>query len=77
MRRLHEPLTLPKHPDLLSKVNQMSIDIKLTHLASAEIKNKMKKDNRIVKPPTWEDVAELLRKCYSAINEQREDPRKY
>ena len=68
-RKLHEPLTLPKHPELLHEINEMSIAIKLHHLYPQEIVK--------VNSPEWEHIVELLRKCYDAINEQRYDPRKY
>ena len=77
MRKLHEPLTLPKHPELLRNINQLSIDIKLTHLADDETKKKLEDDGRRVTPPTWQYVVGLLREAYQAINEQRENPIKY
>lgn len=80
MRHLHEPLTLPKHPQLLHEINQMSIRIKAWHLikpgenASPESLDKLKAHNPY---PEWEEVVELLRRSYDAINQQREDPRRY
>lgn len=81
MRHLHEPLTLPKHPQLLHELNQMSIRIKAWHLikdgeggATTENLEKLRAHNAW---PEWEEVVDLLHKAYHAINEQREDPRKY
>ena len=70
MSRLHEPLTLPKHPVLLHRINDLSIAIKVHHIL---------KDKSITsyEEPKWEDVIMILRDCYYAIDEQRENPRKY
>lgn len=76
-RNIQAPLTLPKHPELLRKINQMSIDIALSHLADEETVKKLADQDRVILAPTWKDVRELLRDAYNAINEQREDPRKY
>lgn len=79
-RHLHSPLTLPKHPQLLHELNQMSIRIKSWHLikegegATAEQLDKLKAHNPC---PEWKEVVELLEKARNAINEQRQDPRKY
>jgi hypothetical protein len=79
MNRLHASLTLPKHRELLEEVNQTIIDIKfhddekpmmIETKALEDLRKKHKKHS-------WQDICELLRKCYNAINEQREDPRKY
>lgn len=80
MSHIREPLTLPAHPKLLAEVNEMIIAIKLHHIhpeertTNAEGWNKAKSN---YKEPTWEEVADLLRKAHGAINEQRQDPRKY
>src|SRR4030095_967483 len=75
-RHLHEPLTLPKHPKLLEEINQTIIDIKIQDedmpltddtKALADLRSKHKKHS-------WQDVVELLRRAYNAINEQRENP---
>ena len=79
-RHLHEPLKLPKHPQLLHELNQMSIRIKAWHLikegegATAEQLEKLRAHNTW---PSWDEVVELLAKARNAINEQREDPRRY
>ena len=79
-RKLHEPLKLPKHPQLLHELNQMIIRIKAWHLiepneeTTAEQLDKLRAHNPWAE---WEEIIELLRKAYNAINEQREDPRKY
>jgi hypothetical protein len=79
-RHLHEPLKLPKHPQLLHEINQMSIRIKSWHLikegegATAQQLDELRSHNS---NPDWQEVVELLRKAYNAINEQREDPRRY
>jgi hypothetical protein len=77
MRSIREPLTLPKHPELLHKINETKIAIKLSYLASPEIREKLETDKREINPPSWDDIIDLLDNCYKAINEQREDPRKY
>lgn len=64
MSHLHAPLTLPKHPDLLFRINEMIIDIRLHQEKSTPA-------------PSWDELVALLKEAYSAINEQREDPRKY
>ena len=80
MSRLHEPLTLPVHPELLEAVNNMSIAIKANHIDFPEKKEKPEAYAKLQKEypaPTWEEVERLLMKCYHAINEQRKDPRRY
>jgi len=78
-RKLHEPLTLPKHPNLLHEINQMSIRIKSWHLIkSNEITPEQLDKLRAHNPhPEWQEVVDLLRRAYDAINEQRENPRRY
>jgi hypothetical protein len=77
MTRIQAPLTLPKHPDLLHRINKMSIDIKLSYLLKGENKERAEKALGKGEPPTWEDVVNILDEARNAINEQREDPRKY
>lgn len=79
MPKLHEPFTLPKHPKLLEEINQNIIAIKVWHVIdfskeNPEAEDKLKAHNPA---PEWKDIANLLRRAYDAINEQREDPRKY
>lgn len=79
-RKLHERLTLAKHPDLLNKINETIIGVKIHNIDSEEKKQKpgeYAKAATIVSAPTWENIVELLQECYKAINEQREDPRRY
>lgn len=77
-RNIQAQLTLPKHPKLLHEINEMSICIKAWHFdlvsATPESVDKLRHNHR---NPTWHEVESLLRRCYNAINEQREDPRKY
>ena len=78
-RHLHAPFKLPKHPDLLVEINQTIIDIKIQDedkplMVSGEALDKLRASH---KKHSLQDLCELLRKCYSAINEQREDPRRY
>lgn len=78
-RKLHEPLTLPKHPDLLKEINEEIIAIKLHHVIRPEDEEEAKRiaEARLrSEKPTWESISELLRRAYNAINEQREDPRR-
>lgn len=80
-RKIQDPLTLPKHPQLLHEINQMSIRIKAWHLIdwkdpayTAEQKDKLLSHNPY---PDWEEVEELLMKCYRALNNEREELRKF
>jgi len=79
MSRLHAPLTLPKHNKLLEEINQTIVDIKFHDdekpmmLEKETLEDLRKKHNK----HSWQDVCELLGRCYNAINEQRLDPRKY
>lgn len=80
-RKLHEPLTLPKHPELLHQLNQMSIRIKAWHLikegeagVTTEDLNKLRAHNAW---PEWNEIVDLLNLAYHAINEQRENSRRY
>lgn len=79
-RIAHRPLTLPKHPQLLDEINEMSIAIKLHHHYPPERTEKPEqwaKAQANCPCPTWENVTELLMRCYRAIDEQRESPIKY
>jgi len=78
-RHIQRPLTMPKHPQLLHEINQTSIAIKAWFLIdwsklTEEQKDKLQAHNP---RPTWEEIENLLMRCYHAIDEQREDPRKY
>lgn len=64
MSHIRAPFTLPKYPELLHDLNAMQIQIKL-HTLNKE------------PAPSWDSILELLNRSYNAINEQREDPRKY
>jgi hypothetical protein len=75
MSHIQRPLTFPKHPELLHSINEMIIGIKLHYSLFED--DKIKEAQKGHKKPTFADIAEKLRECYSAINEQREDPRKY
>ena len=79
MSRLHAPFTLPKHNKLLEDINQTIVDIKFHDEEKPMMleKEKLEDMRKIHKKHSWQDVCELLHKCYYAINEQREDPRKY
>lgn len=80
MTRIREPFTLPKHPELLRKINEMNICIEVHYLiknedvesTSALARAQLEHDK-----PTWEDVVKLLTEARIAIDQQREDPRKY
>lgn len=78
-RKLQEELTLPAHPQLLEEINQTIIDIKFHDdekpimLPTETLKDMRKKHTK----HSWQDVCELLNKCYKAINEQRINPRRY
>lgn len=75
MSHIQRPLTLPKHPELLHEINEMMIAIKLHHISfkSPEVIKALSSNRQ----PTWEEILETLGASYKAINEQREDPRKY
>ena len=80
MRSIREPLTLPKYPGLLHKINETIIGIKLHH--NVNYKDYPTRESLQIaqaghKFPTMEEIIELLTECRNAINEQREDPRKY
>ena len=79
MSRLHEPFTLPKHNSLLMEINNTVIALKAWHQIdwtkeSLEAEDKLKAHNPA---PTYDELIDLLQRCHKAINEQREDPRKY
>jgi hypothetical protein len=79
MSRLHEPLKLPKHPKLLECMNNMSIRIKAHHKIdwSKEEPGAEEKLKAGYPAPTYDEILDLLGRAYKAINEQREDPRRY
>lgn len=81
-RKLHEPLTLPKHPELLHEINNMSIRIKIWSLIPTEemahLTEQQRDDMYAKNPkPEWSEIVDLLIRAYNAINEQRENPRRY
>ncbi len=77
-RNIQQPLTLPKHPELLEDIVNMQIAINAWYInldrrptaATAGLKDRNPE-------PKWPDILDLLNRSYKAINEQREDPRKY
>lgn len=80
MSHIQRPLTMPKHPDLLRKLNEMSICIKVHYLIKGEdveSVSKLAQAQLQHDKPSWEDVIKILEDARNAINEQREDPRKY
>lgn len=78
MRHIREPLTLPKHPQLLHEINQMSMRIKTWKLNNEEMTlEQMEKLQSHFPNPKWSEIEDLLMRSYTAINEQRENPRKY
>lgn len=78
-RHLHEPFTLPKHLKLLEEINQTIVDIKFHDDEKPMMlpKEKLEDMRKRHTKHSLQDICELLRKCYNAINEQREDPRRY
>jgi len=79
MSHIMKPFTLPKHIKLLEEINQTVVDIKFHDdekpmMLEKETLAAMRKQH---KKHSWQDICQLLHKCYDAINEQREDPRKY
>jgi len=79
MRHLQEPLTLPKHPQLLHELNQMSMRIKVWHLMdwskyTKEQQDKLQAHNAW---PEWKEVEELLMQAYRALDQERYNPVKY
>lgn len=80
MSHIQRPLTLPKHPELLHKINEMSIGIKIHYLIKPTELDKMSSlalAQLQYDKPEWDDVIKILQECRNAINEQREDPRRY
>jgi len=75
MSHIQRPLTMPKHPQLLEDINETIIGIKLHWVLTEDAKVNAAKANHHC--PTFPEVIELLQRAYQAINEQREDPRKY
>lgn len=80
MSHIVAPFKMHKHPELLHKINGLSIGIKLHYTLKPEGEGGEEK-LRIAKgnhpAPTWEDVLEVLKESYDVINEIKEDPRKY
>lgn len=78
-RKLHEPLTLPEHPELLKKINETIIGITLHHIDTPQVgdRKEYEKAQRSHHVPTWDEIRTLLRDSYAAINLQRKDPRRY
>lgn len=72
-----QPFTIPKHRTLLDEINEMSIRIKAHYLIEHEDPEKLKKLRDGYPAPSWTEIENLFMRSYSAINEQREDPRKY
>ena len=69
---------MPKHPALLHEINEMSMRIKVWHLNKDELtKEQFDKLTERLPKVEWQEVEDLLMRAHRAINEQREDPRKY
>ena len=76
MTHIQKPFTMGKHPKLLEDINETIIGIKL-HWVLREDDAKVDAAKANHHCPTFPEVIELLQRAYQAINEQREDPRKY
>lgn len=77
-RHLHAPLTWPKHGDLLEEINNMKIAIVAWYAEEGSLNpDGIKGLRERHKKPSWAEIQDLFQKCYNAIDEQREDPRKY
>jgi hypothetical protein len=79
MSHIQRPLTLPKHSKLLNEINKTIIDIKVQDddkplMVDKETLISLRETH---KAHSLQDICELLRRCYTAINEQMEDPRRY
>lgn len=77
MSRPQHEFNLPLHPQLLEEINETSIAIKAWYFNLGVDSEAIKKLRENHKQPSWQDVEELLMKCWGAINEQRDNPRKY
>ena len=79
MNRLQQPFTLPKHGSLLEEINQTIIDIKFHDDEKPMMLEKEKLDDmrKRHKKHSYQEICQLLHKCYTAINEQRHHPRRY
>lgn len=78
-RKLQEEFTLPTHPQLLEEINQTIIDLKIQDedkplMAEKELLQKLRSEH---KKHSLQYLVQLLQRCYTAINQQRHNPRKY
>ena len=72
-------LSLPKHPELMKELNDLSIAIKLHYTINPLLENteKLKMIREGVPKPTWREVTKLLEKVYKKLDEERYNPIKY
>lgn len=79
MPRLHEPFKMHLHPELLHKINGLSIAIKLHHTIKPDDDaiDKVNEAKTRHPEPTWEDVIDVLSEAYKVIAQLKEDPRRY
>ena len=80
MSHIREPFKQHVHPELLHKMNGLSIRIKVHYLLNPENaadaeKLRIAKGNHAT--PSWDEVVEVLEEAYDVINRITEDPRKY
>lgn len=79
-RKMHEPFMMRKHADLQNEVNELIIAIKAHHiLPEGDMKNNKQwvKLQSMHRAPKWEDIIEVLNRCYRALDEQKFNPVKY
>lgn len=72
-----EPFKMHLHPELLHKINGLSIAIKLHHILKTQIGDDIDKFDKIYPDPTWENVIDVLSEAYKVIEQLKEDPRRY
>lgn len=72
-------ITFPRHAELMSEVNNLSIAVKLHYgvVSSKEDPSKLARAKESVAKPTWKGVADLLDKIHSELNDDRYSPVKY
>lgn len=79
-RKMHEPFMMRKHADLQNEVNELIIAIKAHHTFPDERMQKPEQWEKLqsMHPvPKWEDIIDILNRCYRALDEQKFNPVKY
>ena len=85
-RKVVRPFTMPKNPQLMKKINDACIQIKLHHTiiddtnpipTTQDYEQRLEQARQTYPAPTWLGMVELLNEVYQHLNDDTYQPVKY